>query len=166
MARVTIYDPAHENERVVRDIDQANTLEYLSRVGVDVILDANTDGFTEPYTYWRHDTGVIREMDQTEKDALDAEILADHIASKRSGAQAEMLADSAPGVRDRAIADMMIREINILRRRWEQFQDDVATATSLGDLQASVAAYPDLNDRTLDQAKTVYHNSIETGDAD
>lgn len=166
MARVIIYDPGHANERVLRDLDQANTLEYLDRVGTDVVLDPDTSGFTEPYKYWRHDTGVIREMNQGEKDALDAENLAAHTANKRAGAQAEMLADTAPGVRDRALADMMIREINILRGRWEQFQGDVAAATSLGDLQASVAAYPDLDDRTLAQAKSVYHNLIEAGDAD
>ena len=53
-----------------------------------------------------------------------------------------------------AFADILKDEINILRARNVDFQNDVAAAANLADLQASVAAYPVQTPRTLQQLKT------------
>jgi hypothetical protein len=166
MARIVIYDPAHENERVTGDLGDRNTLEYLDRVGVDAVIDPDTSGLVEPDLYWRHDAGAIRDMDSGEKAALDAEFAAVRLAAKRDGAVARMDADSAAGASRRAMAALMIDELNILRERERTFQTDVAAANNLADLKAAVAAYPVLNDRTLAQAITKYKGLILDGTAD
>lgn len=170
MARVIIYDPAHENERVVNDLGYISASSYLPRVGVDVVIygkGATFPTLVEPLSlYWRHDTGTIRDMDTAEKLALDAEIAAEQLAARRAGGQAQMTNPGPLGVSKRAIAEVMIREVNIIRGWITDYKVEVAAATSLADLQARVAAMPDLDDRTLAQAKTAYDNICGDGTAD
>ncbi len=63
----------------------------------------------------------------------------------------------------RAIAALAIDEINTLREWIVSFQAAVAAATSLANLQTRVAALPNLPDRTLAQAKTVFINKVNSG---
>jgi len=169
MADVYIYDPAHDNDRVLNYLPSVSGSPYLPRVGVDVVIYGKGSTFptlTEPQAYWRHDAGEIRDMDAGEKAARDAEIAAQWLANKRAGAQAIMLADGPQGASKRAIAEMTIREINILREWDRDFQAAVAAATSFADLQARIAALPSLADRTLAQAKAAYDSICSEGTAD
>lgn len=66
----------------------------------------------------------------------------------------------------RGAAAVLVDEINALRQ-WEMsFKAAVAAATSLADLKTSVAALPNLPDRTLAQAKSAIQTKITTGVAD
>ena len=55
-------------------------------------------------------------------------------------------------------------EMNILRGWITQFKADVAAANNLADLKTSVAAQPDLPDRTLAQLKTAIRTRIDKDD--
>ncbi len=63
----------------------------------------------------------------------------------------------------RAIAALAIDEINALREWIVSFQAAVAAATSLANLQARVAALPNLPDRTLAQAKSAFIAKVNSG---
>lgn len=63
-----------------------------------------------------------------------------------------------------AFADIIKDEMNILRGWLAQFKADVAAAGNLGDLKSSVAAQPDLPDRTLAQLKTAITARIDKDD--
>ncbi len=71
-----------------------------------------------------------------------------------------------------AFADILKDEINILRRRNVQFQDDVvaslggggSAASKISALEALVSAYPVQSDRTLAQLKTQINNRISKDD--
>ena len=166
MARVVIYDPAHENERVTSDLGDVNTLDYLARVGVDAVIDPDTSGFTEPDLYWRHDTGAIREMDAGEKAALDAEIAADQIARNQDFATGEVAANSGHGVRTRAVVQMSVVGDNISRQWLTDFKVAVAGAANLAQFKAAVAALPDMPPWDKQQAKDMYLTIVTDGDAD
>ena len=142
MSRVVIYDPGHENERVLQDLPSVNTPDYTDRVGVDAVINPDTSGNVEPILYWRHDAGAIRDMNQTEKDALDLEIANAALAAARDGAKAGIDLSGQEGVKLRAVVELMIREINILR------------------------AEHAFADRTLAQARAAYLALIDEGAAD
>ena len=68
-----------------------------------------------------------------------------------------------------AFSDILKDEINLLRQRNVQLQNDIAAAANnanafVGDLKASVAAYPVQTDRTLAQLKTQIRNRISKDD--
>lgn len=63
-----------------------------------------------------------------------------------------------------AFADILRDEINILRAREVQFQDDVAAVSNLSQLQTAVAAYPVLNPRTMAQLKAAILSRISKDD--
>ncbi len=63
-----------------------------------------------------------------------------------------------------AFADILKDEINILRARNVQFQNDVAAAANLGQLKTAVALYSTQSDRTLAQLKTQINNRISKDD--
>ncbi len=63
----------------------------------------------------------------------------------------------------RAIAALAIDEINTLREWIVSFQAAVAAATSLANLQARVAALPNLPDRTITQAKSAFIAKVNGG---
>ena len=68
-----------------------------------------------------------------------------------------------------AFSDILKDEINLLRQRNVQLQNDIAAAANnanafVGDLKASVAAYPVQTDRTLAQLKTQIQNRISKDD--
>jgi hypothetical protein len=143
MARVVIYDPGHSLERVTGYEASGSQSDYAGRD--DVVIYAKGDVFptlAEPQMYWRHDAGVIRDMDSVEKSALDAEIAAALLASRRDGAKAAVDLPGVEGYKLRAVVELMIREINVLR------------------------AQHSLADRTLAQAKAAYLALIDEGAAD
>ena len=63
-----------------------------------------------------------------------------------------------------AYSDIIKDEMNILRGWITQFKADVAAANNLADLKTSVAAQPDLPDRTLAQLKTAIRTRIDKDD--
>jgi hypothetical protein len=63
-----------------------------------------------------------------------------------------------------AFADVIKDELNVLREREVQFQNDVAAAANLGQLKIAVASYSALNPRTLVQLKTALLNRINKDD--
>ncbi len=63
----------------------------------------------------------------------------------------------------RAIAALAIDEINTLREWIVAFKAATALASSLVNLQARVAALPDLPDRTLAQAKSAFISKVNNG---
>jgi hypothetical protein len=66
----------------------------------------------------------------------------------------------------RGAAAVLVDELNILRQ-WEMsLKAAVAAATSLADLKTSVAALPNLPDRTLAQAKSAIQAKITGGVVD
>ena len=63
-----------------------------------------------------------------------------------------------------AFADILKDEFNSLRQWQMSFKSEVAAAANLNDLKTSVAALPDLPDRTLVQFKTAITNRISKDD--
>ena len=164
MSLVVIFDEAHPSERVLSVLTSTHEPPYEGRT--DVLFDPDLSGLIEPQLYWRHDTGVIRDMNVAEKAGLDAEIEAQRIIDTRGFANEEMLALSGEGVRLRAVADMLLRELNILRTWDRDFQVATAASTNLNNFKSGVAGLPSLSDRTMAQAKASYQNLINAGDAD
>ena len=170
MARVIIYDPAHENERVVNDLGYISASSYLSRVGVDVVIYGKGTTFPtliEPsHLYWRHDAGEIRDMDAGEKAALDVEIAAAALASKRSGAKDGFESGGAQKTARRALLNNIVKDSIRWRTWFRDFQTEVAAATDLADFKVRVASLPSNPDITLEQAITVLQAEIDAGEAD
>jgi len=109
-----------------------------------------------PKIYWIITGDVITEMNQTEKDAVDAQILSD-----RRDSVADELDDLE--VLTRQIVISTIREINILRDWIAEFKVQVAAAGNLGNLQTRVAGLPDLSaDRTIAQFKSQVRSDLGT----
>lgn len=108
-----------------------------------------------PSIYWIITGDVITEMNQAEKDIVDAQILSDNRDS--TTAQLDDLEEIL-----RQIVTLSMREINILRGWTLDFKAEVAAAGNLGQLKTSVALLPDLNDLTFAQFKTQIRNDLGT----
>ena len=167
MSRIYIYDEAHPNERVLSYLPTANTPDYEARTDVVIYGKGSTPPtLIEELPYLRHDTGEIRDMNQTEKDALDAEVEAARITASRDGASAEAAALGRRGVRTRAILQMSVLGDNISREWLTDFKAGVAAATDLPSFKAAVAALDDMPQWTKAQAISMYRDLITSGDSD
>ena len=148
MARVIIYDPAHENERVVNDLGYISASSYLSRVGVDVVIYGKGTTFptlVEPsHLYWRHDAGEIRDMDAGEKSALDVEIAAAALASKRSGAKDGFESGGAQRTARRALLNNIVKD----SIRWRTWLIGRAYPSTKGGSRVSLAICDSFRERT------------------
>lgn len=111
-----------------------------------------------PTRYWVVGTNPVTEMNQGQKDAVDAASAAAALAAAKAEATAAI--DGNVGYDLRAIANLTIDEINALRQWITSFKAATAAATSLANLQTRVAALANTPDRTLAQAKTAYKNAI------
>lgn len=111
-----------------------------------------------------NDAGTVRNAIQAEIDTFAAAQEDDENQQDATGAQALFLVHPRNRKQMTAFADIIKDEMNILRGWLTQFKADVAAATNLGDLQTSVAAQPDLPDRTLAQLKTAITARIDKDD--
>lgn len=109
----------------------------------------------EPVKYWKLTGDILSVMNQTEKDAVDAQLLSD---------SRDATVDPLDDVEDllRHIVDKTIREVNLLRQWIMDYKAEVAAATSHGNLKTRVAAMNDLDDRTFSQFKTQVRNDLGT----
>lgn len=109
-----------------------------------------------PNRYWKITGDVITEMNQSEKDAVDASLLSDS-----RDATVAQIDDVESIIRQMVVS--IVRELNIVRNWTVDFKAEVASATSLGDLQSRVAGLPDLPDRTVAQFKAQIRSDLGNG---
>ena len=107
-----------------------------------------------PSKYWIITGDIVTEMTQVEKDAIDS---AELEGSRDSNIQAQI--DDLESV-FRQFVIMTTSEINILRGWIVDYKVEVAAASNLGNLQARVAALPDLLDRAFAQIKTQLRDAL------
>ncbi len=138
-----------------------------------------------PPKHWKRTAeNTFVEMDQTEKDLIDAEATGWTVGSGQTVAQwlaehggdttqtnrriADEQIDLVSGdeVDYRAIVLSLLDEIKVLRSWLRDFQTETAAATSLADFQARVGGLSALADRTKAQAKTAIAGKITSGNAD
>jgi hypothetical protein len=166
MAIAVIFDEGATPQGVLDVKRSINADDYLGRT--DVLLNPDLSAVAgEPNDrYWKVVGALVVEMTQPEKDALDAADAAAVDLEIRTAAKGHMDNFEDLGLVLRAEADVIKDEINILRARWNQFTADVAAAGSLADLKVAVAAYPDLDPRTLVQLRASIKSRIDSKDAD
>jgi len=111
-----------------------------------------------------NDAGTVRNAIQAEIDTFAAAQEDDENQQDATGAQALFLVHPRNRKLMTAFADIIKDEMNILRGWLTQFKADVAAANNLSDLKTSVAAQPDLPDRTLAQLKTAITARIDKDD--
>jgi hypothetical protein len=87
------------------------------------------------------------------------------LAARRADAAGLDAPTGAPRVL-RAVVSLTVDELNDLRDWISLFKAATASATSLADLKARVAALPNLPARTLQQARTAIVNKVEAGQVD
>ncbi len=111
----------------------------------------------------------VRNATQPEIDGFAASEIDDD--NQLDADQALVLFEDHPQFRkkEKARTDIIMREINLLRQRNVQLQNDIAAAANnanafVSDLKASVAAYPVQTDRTLAQLETQMRNRISKDD--
>ncbi|MHC4336256.1 MAG: hypothetical protein ACYSUV_21285 [Planctomycetota bacterium] len=142
MSLVVVFDEGATPERVLDVVRSAHTPDYASRTDVVINPDISAVDGIVAQLYWKHDTGLIVEMTQAEKDALDAAIAAALDAATRGGAKAELNGFASLPLLLRAFADVVKDEVNILR------------------------ALHSIPDRTLAQLRTAIDGRIDSGDVD
>lgn len=117
-----------------------------------------------PTKYWKIGTNPVTEMNQTEKDAVDAAIVSAAKTAAKTAATNGI--DGNEGYDLRGIAKVVVDEINVLRQWLASFKTETAAATNLSNFQSRVAGLPATPDRTLAQAKTAYKNLISGSSLD
>lgn len=107
-----------------------------------------------PIEYWKIVGDTVSEMNQTEKDAVDTQLLSD--------SRDELIQDQIDYIESvlRQVVDLTIKEINLLRQWIMDYKSEVAAATSLADLKSRIAAMDDMLDRTFAQFKTQLRNGL------
>lgn len=142
MALIVVFDELASPQKVLGVNRSADTGQYLGRTDIVVNPDLTALDGIVPQRYWKHDTGLIVEFSQAEKDAQDA-------AEAQAADDALRLA--APALLDgqvplalllRAFADIIKDEFNILR------------------------ALHSLPDRTLAQLKAAIQSRTAPGNVD
>jgi hypothetical protein len=131
-------------------------------------------------TEFRHPSGLLRVLDyakfadvggntvrnatQQEIDTFEAAQVDDE--NQQDAAGAGVLFETHPRFRKlmTAYSSILKDEFNLVRSWTRDFKAAVDAATSLADLKVSVAALPDLEDRTLAQLKTAIANRISKDD--
>ena len=116
--------------------------------------------------YLKMVNGFPEEMSQSEKNAVDAAQASANTAAVRTGAKNSSAGFYPDPLYRRALADVLVDEINNLRKWTRDFKTEVAAATNLANLQSRVATLPTLNGRTLSQLKTSIDNKIDSGSVD
>lgn len=106
-----------------------------------------------PNRYWIITGDVVSEMSTGEKAIVDLALL----EARRDSIIARL--DELEAL-DRQLVIMEVCEFNKLRQWLVNFQAAVAAAGNLGQLQASVAALPTLNDITFAQVKAQLRDSL------
>ena len=117
-----------------------------------------------PLKYWRVGTNPVEEMNQTEKDAVDAAATAAALLAAKS--EASSVIDGRTGYQLRALAKLLVDEINIMRQWDASLKTAFANNSTLGTIRTAVDALPNTPDRTLAQAKTAYKNLLSNGTLD
>jgi hypothetical protein len=84
----------------------------------------------------------------------------------RSNQSGLLILGNKNGIVYKAIAEVMINEINILRRWIVSFKNQVALSSSLADLKTIISGLSDLPDRTPTQARNAVQSSIKSGNND
>jgi len=137
MSLVVIYDEGASPEKVLGVVRSANTPDYDQRSDVLINPDISALEGVVPQKYWKHDTGVVIEFTQGEKDAQDAADAAASDAAMRGGAQAIFNGQTTWGQVLRAIADTMVTGFNDLRV--EHGKPDYTLAQLKGIIQGKIA---------------------------
>lgn len=162
MALLVFYDSG--TNRVTNVLVSASSPDYAGQTFIENPNLSALSGIAQ--VYWKHLSGSFVEMNQAEKDVVNAEIAAAIIAAMHSGGKIILDAASDSGIIQRAVADIARDEINILRQWLASFKIEVAAATNLADLKTRVATLPATPDRTLAQLRTAIKNRIDSGSID
>lgn len=170
MPSVIIFDT--NNGRVLGFIKSTGNPEYATRPDA-IVYDDRTDPSEEAIKQLVDSVGInylkvanqaLSEMTSQEKIDRDNSDAQQRLAEIKSGAVASI--DGLDGYELRAIAKMMIDEINSLRQWIVEFKAAIAASSSMSDMKSRVALLPDMPDRTLTQAKTVYKGLINGSSID
>lgn len=86
--------------------------------------------------------------------------------SLRASAKEKFDGQTTDGQALRCFADIVMKEVNILRKWTLDYKGEVAAATNLANLQDRVATLPSLADRTLPQLKGAIQQCIDDGNVD
>jgi len=116
--------------------------------------------------HWIIQADTVAEMTQTQKDSVDLCIAVADTANTRTNAKNVFEGFSSDPLYERAKIEILIREINLLRKWTRDFKTETAASTSLADFKTRVATLPTLADRTLAQFKTNVKNEIDSGNVD
>lgn len=169
MAIGIIHDGA---DKVVSADLNADGLEFATRTNSIVFHDGNTSStdystlanllMTVPIKYLKRIGNVISEMDQTEKNAVDAAELAQSIALAKQMAKEIYDSIDHMGRVIRALGKLNVDEINVLRSWLQSFKTEVAASTNLANFQSRVSGLPNTPNRTYAQAKTAIEGLIDS----
>lgn len=135
---------------------QANTVKTFIR-------DDYPDGYTPPsgYTLVPSDElpqGWEMEVDTSHQDALlELRSQAKQMLDEQQAANSAVL---------RGLVLVLIDEVNNLRQWNTALKTQIGLSTNLGNLQTRIAQFPDLPDRTGQQARDAIKSQIDAGSAD
>ena len=124
-----------------------------------------------PTKYWRVGTNPVQEMNQAEKDAVDAAEAAAALASRRALPVGETTDVTGEGIRIRALVELLNKRDNYIINRISELQtafDDVKASTGAADnIRAAIpASWLATATRTKAQAMTDLTDDINAGNQD
>ena len=145
------------------DFLHRTTKQYLTSVAPDSLADPIEDYIEDPdlssvigisSKYWIITGDVISEMNQAEKDAVDAAGL-----STLRDTKIQQQVDDIESIL-RQVVILTVNELNDLRQWIVDFKVEVAAAGNLGNFQSRVATLPDMPDRLFSQVKTQLRDAL------
>jgi len=178
MRRVLYRTSSGEVLKITQDIPSPQTFADIDPLFWTVLTDpVLTDGFANKSVlgadlgpsrelgFQKHFDGAsVRNAIQSEIDGYQA--LQESDEAIEDVDEAQKFIDTHPRLRRvfKALLKRLIAEINADRAQWETFRGDVASASNMAQLKASVASYTTRPQRTLSQAINALIGDLDAGD--
>jgi len=159
MANAIIYDPSHAivANKVTSLLESVHTPDYEGNANT-LINPSLTAVASVAFKYWKVSGSDVVEMTTQEKTDIDNDEAAQAAQAEADAKDFTVTYDKL----EKAFALVVLDEFNAVRGWLKDFKAEVASATSLGDLQTRVAGLPAMNDRTQSQLKTAVSDKYDT----
>lgn len=130
------------------------------------VVDPNTPDGKDLSVKKIYVNGTVRNATAQEISNFSVAANADDNIVARTSQSLLLDSNNRSGIVHKAIAQIVIDEINILRKWLRDFKVEVAASTNLANFQSRVATLSTLADRTPTQARAAIKSAISSGDND